>query len=211
MTPALVRAEGYRLLAQALRYPDPAALAEDLRAAADAPAPVSALAGLAPFVDDELPGEHNRLFAQSVACSPYESSHVRADKGSLMGQLAALYAAFGVRVGGAEREHADHVGTELEFAALVALKEHLAENDEQREVCVAARRILLEEHLGRWVGPFTGRLAGVSPHPYYAALAAMLREWVAFDLREMGWAPAGTTEPEPPPVGDEVVCPMAPR
>jgi TorA maturation chaperone TorD len=187
MTDTLVRAEGYRLLALCLRYPNPEELHEELEAAGAAPEPLTRFAALADDVDTELPGEFNRLFATSVAVPPYETSWVRADKGARLGQLAALYNAFGARAGGAEREHSDHVGAQLEFAALACLKEALAHGDEQQEVSRAAHRIVVSEHLGKWMPLFTETLGERSPHPFYRKVADALAAWVAEDLADHGW------------------------
>lgn len=191
MTP-LERAEGYRVLAIALRHPGaPGELAEALAETAGAGGAIGALASaLAARADGDLDGAYNATFAQNTPCSPYETSYVMGDKGARIGQIASLYAAFGVRVGGAEREAPDHVGVELEFAALLALKEALVleEGNEERVALVRrARQVFLEEHLGAWAPRFAARLAELAPHPFYAEAAAALDGFVAADLADQGW------------------------
>ncbi|MBI2963687.1 MAG: molecular chaperone TorD family protein [Deltaproteobacteria bacterium] len=209
MTGPLVRAEGYRLLALAFRYPDGARLRAALAADPTAPAPIAPIAErLRPLVDAALEPEHCRLFAQSVAVSPYETTYVGADKEARLGRLATLYRAFGVRAGAAERERVDHVGAELEFASLLCLKEALAAdegNEEGLAVTREARTILAEEHLGRWARALGRRLREQSRHPFYRALGDLLSDWVEADLAEHGWRPLGIAPIEEDP--SPFVCP----
>ena len=209
---ALIRAEGYRLLALAVRHPE----VEELRAElAAAPHELGGVGSLLPLVDDDMPSEHTRLFAQSTPVSPYEGSYVPGDKGVLLGQLAALYELFGVKVGG-EHEPVDHLGCQLEFAALLSLKQALCLRDgseEHLEVTRGARRVFMQEHLGRWVGPFARRLRERSQHAYFHALAELLPDWVARDLESEGWEAERLTDERSLPVveSDAVSCPMEPR
>jgi TorA maturation chaperone TorD len=208
----LLRAEALRLLALALRHPAPDVLREELESLPDE---LAELRALAPFVDGDLPFEHTRLFAQSTPVSPYEGSYVRTDKGVLLGQLAALYELFGVRVG-AEREPPDHMGCQLEFAALLALKQALSLRDgaaEHAEVAARARQVLCEEHLGRWVGEFSRRLRELARHPFYVALAELLPVFVARDLALEGWhaEPLDARSCLPVLDPDALTCPMSER
>jgi TorA maturation chaperone TorD len=188
---ALVRAEGYRLLGIAFAHPDPALLREEL---ASAPSELATIAArLAPHVDEQLSGVHSRLFSQSTPVSPHEGSYFVSDKGVLMGQLAALYELFGARVGGAERESPDHIGAELEFAALLSLKEALAlaggpAPSESLEVTRHARQVFMEEHLGRWTDELGARLSATAEHPFYVALGQALAAWVAGDVAASGFS-----------------------
>ena len=208
MTP-IERAETYRLLAAGFRYPD----LEDLRATYSAAGVVggrfAGFGSLSPLVDDDLPGEFNRLFATSVAVSPYETSWLKVDKGTRLGQLAALYDAFGVRPVGKEHELPDHIGIELEFAALLCLKEGLAGTPDEAEVTARGRQIFSEEHLGRWASTFADHLAERTAHPFYAALAVLLHTAIEDDLSTHGWSTSDEAAPQPPTEDAAVVCPMA--
>lgn len=216
---ALLRAEGYRLLGLALAYPEPEELRAELAAA---PAELDPIAGrLLPWLDDELAGEHARLFSQTTPVSPCEGHYFASDKGVLMGQLAKLYELFGARVGGSERESADHIGVEVEFAALLSVKEALAldagaEAEESLEVTRRARQVFMQEHLGRFTDELGARLAESSRHPFYALLGEVLARWVAADLAASGFCverkadaarrslPVVAPAPEP----DELTCGM---
>lgn len=184
-----LHAEDYHLLALGLRYPDLAVLRSQwptLGEIREERGSLRELAALGLFLDEELAGEHNRLFATRVAVSPYETAWVPLDKGARLGQLAALYEAFGVRAGGAEHETPDHIGAQLEFFALLCLKEILAEEDQQREDCRRGRRILMEEHLGRWAPAFGRALARESLHPFYRGIGERIVTVLEADLRELG-------------------------
>jgi TorA maturation chaperone TorD len=136
---SLIFAEGYRLLAAAFRYPEVEELREILTEVLE-PAQESAeeirqlAAPLLEQLDDELAAEYNRLFAQSVAVSPHERAYTGGDLGPGLGQLAALYEAFGLRSGGTEGEVPDHIGAELEFAAFLCLKEVDVQRRSKRRV-----------------------------------------------------------------------------
>jgi putative dimethyl sulfoxide reductase chaperone len=207
---ALLRAEGYRLLAVAFAHPEPEQLREELAAA---PGALDAIrAPLLAHVDDRMAGEHTRLFSQTTPVSPNEGHYFASDKGVLMGQLAALYELFGARIGGGERESPDHIGVELEFAALLSLKEALAQGAEELEVAQAARRVFMQEHLGRWTDELGARLESASGHPFYAALGRALADWVAADLGESGFVVerrAGRALPMVQVDGDELTCASA--
>lgn len=206
MNNPLVRAEGYRLLALTLTYPDPDELTVELLGAANAPDPLPDFARLATQVDGTLPGEFNRLFATNVAVSPYETSWIRADKGASLGQLAALYAAFGARIA---VDHPDHIGALLEFASLLCLKEALAETPEQTEVCRQAQRVLLQEHLGSWGPIFSVNLAEGTSSTFYASVAVALRAWLQADLDSQGWAAEAADINIAGEDPDCMTCPMA--
>ncbi|MBM4368257.1 MAG: molecular chaperone TorD family protein [Deltaproteobacteria bacterium] len=210
---AIERAEGYRLLAAGLRYPSDPDLAGLFAEMAEAPGDLRAFADLAPLVDGDLPGEYNRLFATSVAVSPYQSSYVRVDKGATVGQLAALYGAFGVKAGAGEHEIPDHAGVEAEFMAMLALMEGLAEGEGRTDDHAAisrAREVFAREHMGRWFVRFGTTLTERAEHPFYTRLGQLAAAWMAADMDDHGWNAEPSLEPLPDD-GGEIVCPVGAR
>lgn len=195
----LVRAEGYRLLAAAFGYPDVDEFSTLFREAASVAlatdqAQLASLAGrLLAAVDSDLAGEYNRLFSQSVAVTPYETSYVAADKGVQLGRLAALMEAFGVRSRGEERESPDHIGSELEFMAFLCVKEasHQTETRlEGQEAYAAVRQaqaLFVQEHVGVWAPVFADRLRSATRHPFYALLADVLPAWLEQERASQGF------------------------
>lgn len=195
---ALDRAEAYRFFASMLRYPVPEELRADLAAAKESSRLLRGWAdSVSAHINEELAAEHNRLFAQGVAVSPHESSYALIDKGVLLGQLAALYECLGVRTGGTEYATADHAGVELEFMALLCLKEALYLEEESAEAAEAlatvraVRHTFLQDHLGRFVPLFATRLRSGSRHPFFRELASQLMEWMAAEARTEGIVPDG--------------------
>ena len=186
---ALARADAYRVLAAIFRDPDDR-VAEDrlelrtLRSAARrlGSAVTSAeWAGIRPI--ERRAGraaEHRAIFGHVVAhgCPPYETEFGRRHvfgQSQELGDIRGFYEAFGVRPrpGG---ERPDHIACELEFLALLALKEAVAvaAGDDQRvELCHTATRSFLQDHPGRWARAFAARIAQRAPASGYAAAAAI--------------------------------------
>lgn len=195
----LLRAEGYRLLSAAFGYPDVEELAclfdeAETAARSAQQSELASMAGrLLSAVTPDLTGEYNRLFAQAVAVSPYETSYVAADKGVQLGRLAALMEAFGVRSRGDEHESPDHIGSELEFMAFLCLKEasHRTETSDEGHAAYESVRcvqeLFLQEHLGVWAEVFADRLKRATRHPFYSLLAELLPAWLQHDLARNGW------------------------
>ena len=232
---AVRRAEAYRLLAMAFAYPDTEDLvlllrdAETTARAAAQGALADMAAGLLQKLDGAAAGEYNRLFAQGVAVTPYETSYVASDKGAQLGLLAALYEAFGVRSRGEESESPDHIGSELEFLSFLCLKEAVHGQDETTEgqeahtAVRAAQEVFLREHLGCWVHAFSARVLKETRHPFYSFAAHLLTDWIDADLATNGWQaepgavrfhlplvdPDRASDMQPDVQGDDLSCPMA--
>jgi nitrate reductase assembly molybdenum cofactor insertion protein NarJ len=129
-----------------------------------------------------------------------------------LADIAGFYRAFGFQVGAAVRERPDHLAAELEFMYLLALKEaYAAENltHEQVEICLTAQRRFLEDHLGRWIGPFRralellvrARLGDAGVDSPYLWLAHRAEAFVLADADRLGAAAVreqpGSLQPTP--------------
>lgn len=201
----LARTDAYRLLALALRDPDEPG-AEDALCIADLRSAVGDLHVSAPAgAWDALQGieradaratEHRAVFGHVVAhgCPPYETEfgrgHVFAQSQQL-GDICGFYEAFGVRprAGG---ERPDHVACELEFLALLAVKEAAAiatGTEAQRTVCREAAGAFLEDHVGRWVAALAGRMEARAPGSGLAAVAGIAAAVLADHAAELGRRP----------------------
>ena len=94
--------------------------------------------------------------------APYETSHERGPGSAggptfQMADIAGFYRAFGFEVSG---ERPDHIVPELEFVALLLVKEAYARmsgQGEPAEVCSTARKTFLQEHLGVWLRELSRR------------------------------------------------------
>ncbi|MBK9259880.1 MAG: molecular chaperone TorD family protein [Polyangiaceae bacterium] len=211
---AIVRAEGYRVLAVLFGETDTETLSEEASAAASGPLG-EFFAHVGETIEEDIVYEHTRMFAQGVAVCPCETSYSRRDKGSQLGQLSALYGLFGAKLGGAESEAPDHICVELEFASLLCLKEALAlENGDEENANIAhrAQEVLLCEHLGAFVPRFVQRLVTSTDVPYYQAIAESLARFITWDLERNGWQPEKWAAQLPMMDAEEFdrpVCPMA--
>ena len=129
---------------------------------------------------EERSAEHRAIFGHVVAhgCPPYETEFGRRHvfgQSQELGAIQGFYEAFGVRprAGG---ERPDHLACELEFLALLALKEAVAvagNDDDRRQLCRRAARDFLQDHPARWVRAFAAQIAMRAPGSGYAAAAAV--------------------------------------
>ncbi len=215
---ALARADAYRVLAAGLRDPDdpdasPGLDASTLRSAvrdlglAEPPGCWRALRGIARR--DARAAEHRAVFGHVVAhgCPPYETEYGRRHvfaQAQQLGDIRGFYEAFGVRPrrGG---ERPDHVACELEFLALLALKEAAAiaaRADDRREVCADAAARFLADHAGRWLQALAGRIGARAPASGLAALADLAAAVVAAHAAELGCRPEALAPDDIVPILD---------
>lgn len=93
-----------------------------------------------------------------------------------MADIAGFYRAFGFEASG---ERPDHVVPELEFLALLLMKEAYARisgDAEGAEVCASARGKFVAQHLGEWLPDFAGRVRGTEGGEPVARLAQTVLE-----------------------------------
>jgi len=225
---ALARAAFYRLLGGAWAYPTGARLehlarlAGELSAAPPGPAlrdPLAAFAAAVLGADPAALGdEYVFLFDRQVRCSPYEGAYGDgpglAGKSAALADVAGFYAAFGVGPADARPDMEDHIGAELEFMSVLALKEAwaLGEDDaEGVEVVRGAQVSFLRDHLGRWAETFADEVVAATPVSYYTSAARLLKTWISVDGDGLGVAPsrlAGRLGHDPLHE-DTFTCPMA--
>lgn len=111
--------------------------------------------------------------------SPYETSYeprpgVSGGKPFQIADIAGFYRAFGFEVSG---DRPDHIVPELEFAALLCAKEAYARisgEAEGAEVCAAARRKFMTEHLGAWLPQLSQRISEHAPRSALSALVEVV-------------------------------------
>lgn len=110
---------------------------------------------------------------------PYETSY-EAGPGSSggptfqMADIAGFYRAFGFQVMG---ERPDHVVPEMEFVALMFVKEAyalLSGDADGADVCAGARRKFVAEHLGRWLPMLRDRALEVEGAESLVALVGVI-------------------------------------
>jgi len=138
---------------------------------------------------DSLLLDYTRLFlgpTQAIAL-PYGSVWMERDK-TLMGDstmaVQALYAEGGFEIDEEFRELPDHVAAELEFLYLLIYRENEARRDgkpEELEAKADLRKRFLDEHLGRWIGPFTSAVTDGAQSAFYRQLAEFTHRFVRME------------------------------
>jgi TorA maturation chaperone TorD len=184
-------------LADALRRPEDEpewAYAEELAEAAprlglDARPLIEARRGA-----DGLVAAHDRLFGHVAVgpCPAYELEWGE-PKGQRyaheLGDVSAFYRAFGLLPARAAHERPDHVATECEFLALLALKQACAEaleGADKAELCRAAARDFLQQHLGAFGRAFAARAAARADHPALREAARLLDALLVSEAARLG-------------------------
>lgn len=128
----------------------------------------------------------------SVGLSPTETAHSLKSgqaawlKTYRIADVAGFYKAFGVEVEpGTERP--DHIGTELEFMQLLALKEAVAidsGNADGAAICREASAAFLAEHLMLFLDALADKLKGEGVGDVYPAAVRLLADFVKLDAAE---------------------------
>lgn len=100
--------------------------------------------------------------------------------------LLALYEEGGFEMAEDFRELPDHVAAELEFLYLLLFRESRAAPGAaagEPADPVVLRRRLLEEHLGKWIGPFSRAMAEGARSAFYRELGSLTSRFVAQEVR----------------------------
>lgn len=149
--------------------------------------------------------------------SLYETEYGRGSalvKGHALADIAGFYRAFGLEFGYQDRtpEMLDHVAVELEFYALLLMKqEALAASGDAvgGGIVQEARQKFLDAHLGRFVGAIAQRPA-VTASAFYGPLLAWCRDLVAEECVQLDISPVPVdgldTRAEPEEMGCGGTC-----
>lgn len=164
-----------------------------------------------------LEGEYNRLFRNRPVCTPYETERdLRAApaKGQVLADILGFYEAFGLKPSQCLKELPDHIGTELEFMAILLLKEAYARSkgtDEQVELCVDAQVKFLKDHLAPWATPFCHQVEKESRTPFYRAIAGLTRRFLRLETKHLSVGRLVMTKGlrEGPGETDSSTCPFS--
>lgn len=149
---------------------------------------------------DRVRSDYVDLFDRSRDSNPlYETEYGRdraLAKGRELADIAGFYRAFAVDLDreGLGRDMVDHVAIELEFYALLLMKQaRLAElsDSEGSGIVMEARKSFLSDHLGRFVAAIAER-PGVGRHAYYSLVFGWVRDLVSEECASLGISPALT-------------------
>ena len=160
----------------------------------------------------DLQSEYISIFDNGKDSNPiYETEYDRRRamaKGTELSDIAGFYHAFGFELDSSLEgmEMLDHVAIELEFYALMLMKElHLTEanNSEGVEIVGEALRKFMRDHLGRFVGAIAHR-PGVEASPFYGQVFAWVADLVMQECKRMNlevvpadWVDGETLKDEP--------------
>jgi TorA maturation chaperone TorD len=95
--------------------------------------------------------------------------------------LLDLYEEAGFEMDEEFRELPDHIAAELEFLYLLIFRENEALRADDRarfEQARDLRRRFLDQHLGRWIGPFTAAMRSNAQTDFYCLLADLTEKVV---------------------------------
>ena len=136
---------------------------------------------------EELQIDYTRLFLNPTGplASPYESAWIAGRDPMLVDEIARSvldgYRSGGYEVDADFRDLPDHIAAEMEFLYALIFREARAAasgNDAERAEAVDLRRRFLEQHLGRWIGPFAQALRSGGETALYRTLADLTERFV---------------------------------
>jgi DMSO reductase family type II enzyme chaperone len=223
---AYARANLYRFLSLAFAYPtrdlhaelldgcEPALAAARLVSPEVAALAEEATSALRSRERSELASEHRKSFTLSASpdCplneAAYSAKHVYQEVQELA-DIAGFYRAFGLEIAG---ERPDELAAELEFSALLALKEATARERGRRDqagVCSQGARLFLRDHFGRWAENIGRRVAITAHGTAYASFGRLLAAFAEADIRQMRPGPIVPYQevPNPREELDDGSCP----
>ena len=135
--------------------------------------------------------DYTRLFLgpNHIAAKPYGSIWLEGQN-TVMGDstmaVQKLYEQGGFDMNEDFREVPDHIAVELEFLYLLVYRENEAARKGEPEALramAALRKHFLEEHLGRWIGPFTSAVIAGAQCGFYRRLAELSDRFVKMELK----------------------------
>jgi len=133
--------------------------------------------------------DYTRLFLgpNHIVAKPYGSVWLEGGN-TVMGEstmaVMKLYEEGGFDMDEAFREAPDHISVELEFLYLLIYRENEAHRNGQRDAQAAKaalRKRFLEEHLGRWAGPFTAAVRAGAQSSYYRQLGDLTDRFIKLE------------------------------
>lgn len=137
---------------------------------------------------DALLKDYTHLFLGpfEIPAKPYGSVYLDGEKivmGDSTVQAVELYQQGGFEVADDFTEMPDHIAVEIEFLYLLFFKIGKADGEELRQLSDLKKRFL-DEHLGKWISEFTGRIKTNSKSAYYKILADLTEQFVLQVMKE---------------------------
>jgi TorA maturation chaperone TorD len=115
-----------------------------------------------------------------------------------LGDIAAFYQAFGLKINANSHERVDHISVECGFMHFLGFKEAYAleqDGPEKAEICRKSSDRFLSEHLGQWAPSFAFRLSKYSREGLMRRLADFTLAFIVQDCEARGIAPGAKDLP----------------
>lgn len=109
-----------------------------------------------------------------------------------LGDIAAFYQAFGLKINEKIHERVDHLSVECEFMHFLLFKEAYAleqDGQEKAEICRQASCRFLAEHLGKWAPSFALQLTKYAKEGLFKHLADFTLFFIVEDCKNKGIIP----------------------
>ena len=124
--------------------------------------------------------DYTRLFLgpSHIIAQPYGSVWLEGEKTLMRDSTMAvqeLYEEGGFEIAEDFRELPDHIAAELEFLYLLIYRENEGHRNGSAEALktAALKKRFLDEHLGRWIGPFAAAIKTGAQSSFYRELAGL--------------------------------------
>ncbi len=142
---------------------------------------------------NEMESEYLSIFDIGGIISPYETEYLReklSRKPFELADIAGFYHAFGFDLSdGGGREPVDHIAVELEFMAIMKLKEEYAmktRQEENRMIVRDASADFLRVHLARWGFNYCRRIRELECDEFYKRLGGLLESLLQLECARYG-------------------------
>lgn len=138
---------------------------------------------------DRLLIDYTRLFLGPIQmlAKPYGSSWLEDEKTLMQGSSVAvveLYEEGGFEMDAEFRELPDHIAAELEFLYVLIFRELQTHQQGDTDALAATeglKKRFLEQHLGRWMEPFTAAVVQGAETGFYRELARLTEAFVRLE------------------------------
>lgn len=143
---------------------------------------------------DNMKSEYLNIFDMGRKISPYETEYLTekiSRKPFELADISGFYSAFGFSINEdmTNKESVDHISVELEFMAIIALKEEYARGIKQKEnenIVHDAGRKFLKEHLARWGFYYCRQIQELECDSFYKKLGSILESVLSIECDRYG-------------------------
>ncbi len=123
---------------------------------------------------DNWSDEYWRLFDGPTLCPINQASYDRRDKGTILGDLAGFYQAFGWNPTPNSGERPDHLRCQLEFLAVLLAMASQTEDADPSQIVSDGLRQFARVHMQDWVPSFSWQLCEVTRLPLLGAIGTWI-------------------------------------